>query len=113
MSGKRSRAKGHSFERKIAKRLRDEGIFPNAERQLEYQENQCSGVDLANTGALKIQCKRMKKSIPMSKLYEVKAHGIACLVSKVDREDTLVTMKFDDFLKILKDIGEVYQTSGS
>lgn len=104
-----SRTKGHSFERQIAKRLREEGIFPNAQRQLEYQINNALGVDLENTGNLRIQCKRSKSSIPMNKINEVKMKGIACLISKRDREDILVTLKFEDFIKILKDIGEVFQ----
>lgn len=107
MSGKRSRTKGFEFERHIARKLRD--IFPEAARQLEYQENNCKGIDLANTGNLRIQCKRMKSAVPMSKLYEIKdSTGIHCLVSKVDRGDELITLKFDDFLKIIRDIGEVY-----
>jgi Holliday junction resolvase len=109
MSGKTSRTKGHSFEREIAKTLKDEGIFPDACRQLEYQENQCNGVDLANTGKLRIQCKRMKSSVPISKIEEIKSDGIHCLVSKTDRKPTYITLKFEDFLQIIKDIQTVYE----
>lgn len=110
MSGKKSRTKGYGFEREIAKKFRSEGIFPEASRQLEYQANTALGVDLANTGNLRVQCKRSKSSIAISKIKEIKdSDGIHCLVSKVDRQDTYITLKFADFLKILKDIGEVFE----
>lgn len=112
MSGARSRTKGHSFERTLAKRLRDEGIFPEAERHLEMQMSQCSGYDLDNTGKLKIQCKAYKKYAPLSKIEEAASScsedEIPVLVTKGDRLRPIAALYLDDLIKILKDIGVVF-----
>jgi len=107
MSGKSSRTKGHSFEREVAQLLRD--IFPNAKRKLEYQWQEASGVDLENTGNLKIQCKRSKGPIPISKIKEIREAGVKVLVSKTDRDAIYATLEFCDFIKLLKDIGEAFK----
>lgn len=102
MGGKSSRAKGHGFEREVAKKFRD--IFPNACRNLEYQSNNCEGVDLQGTGPLRIQVKRNKTYAPISKIKEIKGeHGIHCLVTKGDREREVICLYLDDFIKILKE----------
>lgn len=106
MGGKLARSRGLNFEREIANKLKE--VFPDAKRKLEYQWQAATGVDLENTGKLKIQCKRSKTTIPMRKIKEIKEEGIHLLVSKKDREDIFVTMYFEDFIKIIKDIGEVY-----
>ena len=95
--GKMSRTKGHSFERHIAQAFKT--IFPNACRQLEYQEG--LGVDLANTGRLRIQCKRHKAYAPLSKIEEALGNGIEILVTKADRKKTLVALPLEDFIAIL------------
>ncbi len=104
MGGKFSRTKGHSFERLIAKTLRV--VFPKAARQLEYQENQCKGIDLANTGNFKIQCKRGKKYANLSAIKEVQADEmmgeIPVLITKGDNERILAALPFEDFLYLLK-----------
>lgn len=69
MNGKTNRRKGHSFEREVANDLKD--IFPNAKRQLEYQEDECLGVDIANTGRYKIQCKNHKQYVSVNTIKEV------------------------------------------
>lgn len=71
--GKRSRTKGHQFERDIASDLRS--IYPKAKRHLEYQDGEANGVDIANAGRFKIQCKRSKSSVPMSKIQEIEEPG--------------------------------------
>lgn len=107
--GLRSRRKGHSYERKIAKQLRDEGIFPEAQRQLEYQAHNAKGVDLENTGRLRIQIKRHKKYVNPSQIEEIQDwEGIQTLVTKADNKPAIVCLYWEDFLKIIKDIGEVY-----
>jgi len=97
--GKMSRTKGHSFEREIAIALRP--IFPDACRQLEYQEG--LGVDLTNTGRLRIQCKRYKKYASLSAIEEAdNGTDIPMLVTKGDRKKILVALPLEDFLKILE-----------
>jgi hypothetical protein len=99
VGGKHSRNKGHGFERDIAIRLRD--IFPNVCRQLEYQEG--LGVDLANTGVLRIQCKAYKNYAPLSKIEEAGDTGIPALVTKGDRKPILIALRLDDFISIIND----------
>ena len=107
--GLRSRRKGHGYERTIAKQLRDEGIFPEAQRQLEYQAHNAKGVDLENTGKLRIQIKRYKRYVNPSRIEEIKEEGIRALVTKADNKPAIVCLYWEDFLKIIKDIGEVYE----
>lgn len=104
MSGKLSRTKGHSFEREISVALRL--VFPSARRQLEYHENDCNGIDIANTGPYKIQCKRGKKYASLSAIKEVKADemmgDVPVLVTKGDNERILVCLPLEEFIDLLK-----------
>lgn len=111
MSGKRSRTKGHSFERQIAREFKELG-FEEARRQLEYNENDCNGVDLQGTGEWRVQCKRLKKYAPITCIKEIKTSGIHLLITKADNEPTVAVMYWDDLKKILKDIGEAYAGEG-
>lgn len=98
MGGRSSRVKGHSYEREVAILLRP--VFPDACRLLEYQEG--LGVDIANTGPFRFQCKRNKGYAPLSKMYEAEdGVGIPVLVTKADRKDALVALKLSDFLDLL------------
>lgn len=95
----RSRTKGHGFEREIAILLRP--LFPHAKRKLEYQFQEAQGVDLDGTGPFVIQCKRSKKTVPMSAINEIKVAGVKVLISKVDHEPIYATLEFSDLIKIL------------
>ena len=106
--GLRSRRKGHSFEREIAIELKKMG-FKDACRKLEYQECDATGVDIKNCGNFKIQCKRGKQYAPISKIKEIKEDGIHLLVTKKDRDETIVCLYWKDFKKILTDIGVAYE----
>jgi hypothetical protein len=103
--GKLSRTKGHSFERLIAARLRV--VFPAARRHLEYQDAECYGVDLINTGLYRIQCKRGKKPSPLSALEEVESDEllgeVPVLVTQGDRGRILVALPLEEFIRLLKD----------
>ena len=98
------RTKGHAFEREVAKALKP--IFPLARRQLEYHENDCLGVDIANTGPYRIQCKRYKAYAPISKIEEVKADElmgeVPILVTKADRGPVLAVLPFDELLRLIR-----------
>ena len=102
-SGSYSRRKGHSFEREVAIALRR--VFPNAERLLEFQVSQANGVDIKNTGPYRIQCKKMKKYAPLSKIKEVKCDEwlgeIPVLVTAGDSERRLACLPLDDFIDLL------------
>lgn len=106
--GKLSRTKGHSYERHVAKLFRH--LFPGARRVLEYHEDDCNGIDI-DLGVLKLQCKRLKAYAPISKLFEVQCseNDIPVLVTKKDRGEDIVALKLKDFIRILEDIGVVYE----
>lgn len=98
-----SRTKGHSFEREIAIALRM--VFPKARRQLEYHESDCNGIDLAETGPYKIQCKRGRKYSSLSAIKEVVADEmigeIPVLVTKGDNERILVALPLEEFIRLI------------
>jgi len=93
-TGKTARRKGHNFEREVAKMLRP--YFPNAKRQLEYQEG--VGFDIAETGDLSIQCK-VGKSFKIEKALKeaVRDGKMAMAITKRDREDVVVSLYWKDF----------------
>jgi hypothetical protein len=109
MSGKKSRTKGHAYEREIARRLRP--LFPGAMRNVTEQQTGGQGIDLVNTGNLDVQCKRYKGYAPINKIFEVNGTGIPVLVTKADRQPDMVVLSLKDFIAILGDVGVVYEGS--
>lgn len=102
MSGRRSRTKGHQYERDTANFFKSLG-YENALRNVtETQFGQ--GIDLVNTGLFDVQCKRYKDYAPISKLFEVpKVDGrIALLFTKGDRKEAVVAMRQEDFAKLVR-----------
>lgn len=109
MVGKRSRTKGHSYERKVADAFRNVG-YEKACRKLEYQLADCDGVDLKNTGPFRVQCKRYKDYAPISKIEEIQdPTGIPLLITKGDRKPDMVVMKAQDFFEMLGVLRGVYE----
>jgi hypothetical protein len=106
MAGNHSRIKGRNFEQEVARAFR--ATYPRVSRAWEAAEGK--GYDLENTGNLDIQCKRAKRSVPMSKLLEVPVQDgrIAVLAARSDRSEALVTLRLSDFVKLLGDVGEAY-----
>ena len=102
MSGRRSRTKGHGFERKIAQAFRE--FFPLARRKLEYQASECDGVDIDGTGRIRIQCKKYKAYAPITKIKEIvpKKDTIPALITQGDREPAIICMELEDFFDILR-----------
>lgn len=101
MSGKKSRTKGHSFERAVAITFRE--VYPDAQRLLEYQEGY--GIDLDKTGIFRVQCKAYKQYAPISKINEIpKGDYIPVLVTKGDRLTPMVVLPLDNFIELLKKI---------
>ena len=94
---KSARRKGHQFERDVAIKLRE--IFPAAKRQLEYQIDDCVGVDIANTGRYKIQCKKLKKYAPITAIDEIKCDehlgDIPVLITAGDKQRAVAVLPFD------------------
>lgn len=100
--GKTSRRKGHQFERDIANELQE--IFPEARRHLENHIADAKGYDLDNTGVFRIQCKRRKTYAPITTIKEVDCEffEIPIVITKADKEDTMVVMKFEHWKEIVK-----------
>lgn len=104
-----SRRKGHQYERDIIKKLR--GVFPDIERVKCGDNLDMSGVDFRGTGQLRIQAKRNRAYAPICKIKEIRVpDGIHILWTKGDKERDVVCLYADDFIKILEDIGVVYET---
>lgn len=105
--GRKSRTKGHSFERAVAVAFRE--VFPEARRQLEYHEDDCRGVDLQGTGRYRVQCKRFKSYAPLTAIEEVQydeLYGeVPVLVTQGDKKRALVALPLEEFLHLLKRAG--------
>lgn len=105
-SGRRARAKGHGFERETAIALRV--VFPDARRHLEYQDAEANGVDLAHTGAFRIQCKRGKQYAPITAIEEVEFEPlfgeIPVLVTKGDEKEAMAVIPFREFINLLRNL---------
>lgn len=100
--GKLSRTKGHDFEREMAHRFR--AVFPRARRQLEYNEMDCNGVDLAETGRYLIQCKRKRKYVNPSVIAEVQlkeAGDVPILITKADHKPVLAILPLDHLIELI------------
>lgn len=99
-----ARTKGHSFEREIAIELRE--IFPHARRQLEYHARDAKGIDIANTGDFKIQCKKLKRYASVNTILEVQCDkslgDIPVLITAGDNQPKVAVLYFDDFLRMVK-----------
>lgn len=101
--GKTNRRKGHQFERDIAILLRP--LFPNAERELEYQKSSANGVDLKNTGRYKIQAKFKQKYVNPGTIEEIKISSsgdVPVLLTKKAKGPTLAVLYFQDLLVLMK-----------
>lgn len=101
---KMARRKGHSFEREVAILLRK--YFPEAKRHLEYQACEAKGIDLDNTGILRVQCKRGRKYASITAIEEVQIDpiegGIPLLVTKGDGKPIVACLYLEDLLRIIK-----------
>ncbi len=104
MSGRHARNKGFNFERYIAKCFRAIG-FTDAQRQLEYQANTVHGVDLANTGIFKIQCKKTKAYVSINTINEVKLkkpkEEIPVLITAGNGLEPMCVLPLDCFLMLV------------
>lgn len=98
------RRKGHSWEREVAKMLRD--IFPDAARQLEYQENECNGIDLKGTGSFKIQCKCSYHVPNIPRVFDefkgLRKGDIPVVAFKVDGKGMYAALKIEDLIRLMK-----------
>ena len=103
-NGRRSRRKGHNFEREVAIRFREVG-FSDARRHLEYQDEEANGVDLINTGCYRVQCKKLRKYAPITAIEEVTADEflgeVPVLVTAGDNQRPVAVLPLEEFLRLI------------
>jgi len=108
--GRRSRTKGHAFERKIARDFRKAG-YVEAGRQLEYQEHECYGVDLDHTGKYLVQCKCRKTYAPVMTIKEIRDEEyvakhtrntvVPVLVTKADQLEEMAILPWSHLRQLI------------
>lgn len=95
------RRKGHSFERRTVRELKDLGI--PAQRVLEYQEGK--GYDVESSSFV-IQCKIGKRPNPRQAYKEVEDRSpdgkFGVVRCKWDRSDDLAVMSWKDFKMLIE-----------
>jgi len=102
-----SRTKGHDFERHMAETLRE--VWPECYTTRfkgSLWLDHC-GVDLINTGPFNVQCKAVEKLSPgyheiLSRMPQGKNTNI--IIHKRNRKATVVVMRLDDFMKLIKQV---------
>lgn len=96
------RQKGHGFERWVSNFLKK--FFPYSKRHLEYQGEECLGIDLDNTSPFAIQCKRRKDIKIYNWLEEIKDNSaIPILIAKADRKEPIIIGYLDDLANLIFD----------
>jgi hypothetical protein len=102
-AGRRSRTKGHSFERELAIMLRP--LFPNARRHLEYQDQEANGVDLVETGDFRFQSKKCKAYVSINTINEITADRllgeVPVLVTAADHKPAMAVLYLDDLIALM------------
>lgn len=103
--GKRSKRKGRSFEQKVARDLRE--IFPPEEVKRVPQNQAGHGKPDIYAPGLSVECKHRQRPNLRAALQQVTANtaqgttGVA--VVKYHRAETVVVMKYDDFLDLIEE----------
>ena len=97
-----NRSRGHGFERWVSKFLKK--FFPYSKRHLEYQIEECKGVDLDNTDPFAIQCKRKRNIVVYTWLEEIKDKtAIPILIAKADRKEPIIVGYLKDLSHMVFD----------
>lgn len=105
MSGKKSRTKGHSFERTIAKELRDATGVGSIRRGLQYRD----GSDAPDVVCppFHIECKRQARvsiEAALEQAVEACADDLTPVaVTKKDRGKVIVSMYLSDWIALVRE----------
>jgi hypothetical protein len=104
--GKRSRTKGHTFERQIAEEFREIG-FPDAQTTRATSggnwQHSDEGIDLAFTGDYFVQVKRFKTYRSVETINEIDpALTNRILITKADRKPAMAVMRWDDLKELIR-----------
>jgi hypothetical protein len=99
--GASQRRKGHDFERKIARDLRE--LFPDAKRGFQTRGGTSEEADVEIPYYF-IECKHHKKA-PLRAALQQAADNcgdrVPVAICKDDRKDPIVLMNYEEFRKIL------------
>ena len=104
MSGKRSRVKGHAFERDMAKWWRDLG-FNCVTSRAESKRLDAAGIDLVLDAPFDVQCKANEKLGPPHKVLgeiEDRPGRYRVLFHKLNRSGVCVSMTLEDFGELIQ-----------
>jgi hypothetical protein len=105
---KLQRDKGARGEREAVHKLRR--IFPRAGRKIANQAGVENGVDLVNTGRLRVQVKLQRKYASVTTLDAIEdTSGIPAVLTRADGCEWRVIMRLDDLLDILEDVVVAYE----
>ena len=103
MSGKRSRTKGHAFERKMVNILKE--WWPNAcTSRAESKNMDDKGVDICYTEPFSIQCKAVERLSPsVHKVLQAMPNdnNMNVVAWKKNNQGTVICMDLNDFLEIV------------
>jgi hypothetical protein len=104
-NARRSRRKGHQFERDVAIALRL--VFPEARRHLEYQDAESGkGIDLVETGYYRFQCKKLADYAPINRIREVQCDEelgeVPVLVTAADGKEPMAVLPFTHLLRLIR-----------
>lgn len=103
LGGAGARRKGLCFEREIATALGV--IFPDAQRELEYQASGNSGTDIEDTDLFQFQCKRWASYCPISTIDEIKVKSdehIPVLVTQGNRMECMAVLPFSKLVTLIE-----------
>jgi hypothetical protein len=113
LSGRYSRRKGHDFERRVAKDLREIG-YEDARRGLQSQGGEEMPPDVI-APPFAIQCKNHAKKVHYRKAME-QAEGecpkghYPVVVVKEGRQKPLVIMTYEDWLDLVRQMKEMEES---
>lgn len=104
MSKINARNKGHVYERKIVKELKQLGFNDAVTSRSESKRADDAGVDILGVDGFAIQCKAVERGL---NLHDTMNHidikyGIPVTFWKKNRKKELVVMYKDDFYKLIK-----------
>jgi len=104
MAGRASRIKGHSYERKIVKELRELGFTECCTTRSESRRLDDAKVDIMNCSIFQIQCKAQERGVNHSLVLDSmpKDTNINCLFHKQNRKPETVSLLKEDFYEIIK-----------
>lgn len=96
------RKKGHTYERDVAQKFRAAGFEDCVTSRLESKRMDDLGVDLCNTQPWLVQCKAVEKlGAVHDVIARMPADGIAVVFHKRNRKGTVVSMREEDFWRIV------------